>query len=78
MKLKILIIIVTLIIGIYGSAPTADSNIGTHTRMFCAYDRMFIEFTDGKNTWGTIWLDQDGRPVACRDGKNISSRSIFL
>jgi hypothetical protein len=78
MKLKILIIIVTLIMGIYGSAPTIDNNVGTHARMFCAYNKMFIEFDDGKNTWGTIWLDQDGRPVACRDDKNISSRSLIL
>ena len=78
MKLKILIIIVTLIMGIYGSSPPFDSSIGTHTRMFCAYDKMFIEFDDGKNTWGTMWLDRDGRPVTCRDGKNISDKSIIL
>ena len=78
MKLKILIIIVTLILGIYGSAPAAHDNVGTHTRLFCAYDKMFIEFDDGKNIWGTMWLDRDGRPVTCRDGKNIPDKSIIL
>ena len=78
MKLKILFIIVTLIVGIYGSTPSVDNNNGTGTRMFCAYDRMFIEFDDGKSVWGTMWLDQDGRPVTCRNDKNISGRSIIL
>ena len=77
MKSKILIIIITLILGIYGSSPPSN-DIGTHTRMFCAYDKMFIEFDDGKNIWGTMWLDQVGRPIACRNGENISDKSIIL
>jgi len=75
---KILIAIITLIMGIYGSSAAVNNNGETHTRMFCAYDKMFIEFDDGKNMWGTIWLDQDGRPVTCRDGKNISDNLIIL
>lgn len=36
-----------------------------NTSLFCAYDRIFIEFDDGKYKWGTIFLDDDGKPMAC-------------
>lgn len=36
------------------------------SRVFCAYDRLFIEFEDGRYKWGTMVLDDDGRPMACK------------
>jgi hypothetical protein len=38
-----------------------------HTRLFCAYDRVFVEFDDGKSVWGTMFLDDKGRPIPCKD-----------
>ena len=37
-------------------------------RLFCSYGRLFIEFQEGSSTWGTIMLDDDGRPIKCNDG----------
>jgi hypothetical protein len=78
MKVKILIVMITLIMGIYGSSRSVNTNVRTQARMFCAYDKIFIEFDDGKNVWGALWLDRDGMPVTCRDGKNISDNAVIL
>lgn len=34
-------------------------------KLFCSYGRVFIEFHDGGNVWGTIMLDNDGLPIPC-------------
>lgn len=36
------------------------------SRVFCAYGKIFVEFEDGKSKWGTIMLDDDGRPLDCK------------
>ena len=42
----------------------------TNIRLFCANGRVFIEFQEKNNTWGTMWLNDDGMPVNCgRDEK---------
>jgi hypothetical protein len=43
----------------------ATSSQEEDARVFCAYDRLFVEFHTGRNTWGTILLDDDGLPVPC-------------
>ena len=47
----------------------------THTRMFCAYGRVFVEFEEGGNIWGTMMLDQHGRPIPCKEDDVILERS---
>lgn len=39
----------------------------THVKTFCAYDRVFVEFTEGNSTWGTMMLDRNGKPISCND-----------
>lgn len=39
------------------------------TRLFCSYGRVFIEFQDGNNTWGTLMLDDNGAPIRCNNDK---------
>lgn len=39
----------------------------THAITFCAYNTTFVEFSEGFHRWGTILLDQDGRPVPCEE-----------
>lgn len=56
-----------------------ESSSDTHIRYFCASGRVFIEFQEKYNTWGTLWLDGRGQPIPC-DGKsniqeNVSSRT---
>ena len=39
----------------------------THTRRFCAYGQVYVEFQQGNKIWGTTFLDDHGRPVSCTD-----------
>ena len=41
-------------------------------RLFCSYGKVFIEFQDGNNVWGTMMLDDDGVPVQC--DRNIKTK----
>jgi len=38
-----------------------------HTRRFCAYGQVYVEFEQGSKIWGTTFLDDHGRPVSCTD-----------
>jgi hypothetical protein len=54
---------ITLLIGLaVGTSPPS-----VHTRTFCAYNRLFVEFEEGSHVWGTMMLDRDGRPVPCEN-----------
>ena len=50
----------------------------TQVKTFCAYNRAFIEFTDGKSTWGTMMLDRDGKPIPCDDREEIKSSTNLI
>ena len=41
----------------------------TDSAIFCAYGRIFVEFEDGWNRWGTMLLDRDGKTIPCDDNK---------
>ena len=34
-------------------------------KLFCSYDKVFVEFDDGNYKWGTMFLDDDGKPISC-------------
>ena len=36
------------------------------SKIFCAYNRLFVEFEDGRHKWGALLLDEDGRPMNCK------------
>lgn len=55
---------VTFIISIMSDMKSTE----IHTRTFCAYNRVFVEFEEGKKTWGTIMLDTRGKPIPCSEG----------
>jgi len=46
------------------------------SRLFCAYDRLFVEFEDGKYKWGTMLFDDDGKPMACKRYLNEDSKKL--
>lgn len=37
----------------------------THTKAFCAYGKVFVEFEENRQKWGTLMLDWQGRPIMC-------------
>lgn len=43
----------------------------TETSVFCAYGKLFVEFKEHHNVWGTIFLDNAGRPVPCENDKDV-------
>lgn len=45
-------------------------------RLFCAYDRVFIEFQDGYTTWGTIMLDDQGAPIRCSNEVKTNTKQL--
>lgn len=51
--------------------PDTDS----HTRIFCAYGKIFIEFTENGSTWGTMMLDDRGVPIPCSSEEKLDTIS---
>ena len=41
-----------------------------HTRRFCAYGHIYVEFEHRNRTWGTTFLNSQGRPLSC-DEKDV-------
>jgi hypothetical protein len=62
--LLLLIILIGLIL--LRSVPLDFGVSRPESRIFCAYERLFIEFEDGRLRWGTMLLDDDGRPMSCK------------
>jgi len=49
--------------------PMQDIDISSdvHTRRFCAYGQVYVEFQQGNKIWGTTFLDDNGKPVRCSE-----------
>ncbi len=45
------------------------SRVETH--LFCAYNRVFVEFKEGGSRWGTLMLDAIGRPIPCFEDNEV-------
>lgn len=39
----------------------------TRSSVFCAYGKVFVEFEEGNKRWGTILLNDGGKPIPCDD-----------
>ena len=49
----------------------------THTRQFCAYGRIYVEFQQGNKIWGTTFVDEDGKPIKCTENSLPKSTAIL-
>jgi hypothetical protein len=45
-------------------------------RIFCAYDKLFIEFEEKNSKWGTMFLDEHGRPMSCKKKSIVERYSL--
>lgn len=45
--------------------PTSEPEV--QTNVFCAYGKIFIEFEEGNHKWGTMMLNDNGKPIQCQD-----------
>jgi hypothetical protein len=43
-----------------------------HTRTFCAYGNVFVEFDEDGYRWGTVLLNQNGKPIPCKEDDDIT------
>ncbi len=73
-KLAISLIFFTFLAMAFHNEPRANA------RFFCAYGKVFIEFEEDGKVWGTMWVDEDGRPLACKSDNLIkaSERSKII
>lgn len=58
-NLAIVLVLATFAFAWLDSKPSSD------IRFFCANDRIFIEFEEDGHVWGTMWVDDDGKPLSC-------------
>ena len=51
----------------------------SESNLFCAYGKVFVEFTDGRAVWGTMMLDDRGVPIPCgEEPTEFKSKGITL
>jgi hypothetical protein len=48
------------------------------SKIFCAYNRVFVEFEDGRHKWGTLLLDEDGKPIGCNTFKETDETKGYM
>jgi len=65
-KLALVILILSALIYFW---PVGAS--GIHTRRFCAYGKLYVEFEHDNKVWGTTFLDSYGRSVSCNETDGI-------
>ena len=73
---KILIIGSTILVVMLSVVRPLDEEPSTSTQMFCAYGRIFVEFSEGSYKWGALWLDANGRPVSCKNNNQLVEKYV--
>ena len=66
-KLALIILILTAVVYFW---PDGSSS-GIHTRRFCAYGEIYVEFERDSKIWGTTFLDSHGQPIPCNEVDGI-------
>ena len=59
---------VTLILTLVNKPTTRTA----HTRTFCAYGQVFVEFDEDGYRWGTVLLNRNGKPIPCKEDDDIT------
>jgi hypothetical protein len=67
MRFKISLTILVFMSIVWILWPSHVDDEPTKVKLFCSYGRVFIQFEEKYNTWGTMWLDNRGKPVPCDD-----------
>jgi len=57
--------------------PIQDSfNDDIRAHRFCAYGQVYAEFEHNGKTWGTTFLDDNGKPVRCSEDDTKEQTSL--
>lgn len=75
--LLIISILLALILAI-GALLLFEEPYQPESKLFCAYNRVFVEFEDGKYKWGTLLLDEDGKPINCTAIQNTDNTKGYM
>ena len=46
-------------------------NEDIHTQRFCAYGHVFVEFERAGKVWGTVFLNERGKPAKCDEEDSV-------
>ena len=71
-KLACIVAIITVILAVYTKIPSDD------VRFFCSHGRVFIEFEENGNVWGTLWTDDDGKPQTCDSKQKVFTKNNIV
>ena len=71
--LWILAVIAVLVIWPFKDSIIISDDV--HTRRFCAYGHVYVEFEHNNKIWGTTYLGVGGKPVACDSDETIPEGS---
>lgn len=51
----------------------------SYASTYCAYGKIFVKFKENGQTWGSLMLDDDGRPIKCLEkSTETTSKSTLL
>ena len=71
-KANVVIIIISVLVALWAFAMLLPSDPvsleqarQSNARVFCAFDRQWVEFQNANATWGAQMLDERGHPVPC-------------
>jgi hypothetical protein len=76
--LLIISILLTLILLAIGGLLLFEEPYQAESKLFCAYNRVFVEFEDGKYKWGALLLDEDGKPISCNAIQNTDNTKGYM
>ena len=60
-----IVVWLTVVFGIVILLPTREAEL--QSSVFCAYGKVFVEFEEGNKKWGTIMLNDNGKPILCTE-----------
>lgn len=72
-KLILKIIATNLVLAVFLIFLVTKPETDVVTSTFCAYGKVFVEFKNGKNVWGTLMLDRVGFPIPCKEEPDIAT-----
>lgn len=76
-KNTVLFVILTiLIMALWPFRNLLSIEEDVHTRRFCAYGQVYVEFEHAGKTWGTTFLGVSGKPVACNENDTLSTPAL--
>ena len=72
-NIVLFVMLSTLVILLWPPHDMISTDENIHTRRFCAYGQVYVEFEHAGKTWGTTFLGVSGKPVTCDENDTVST-----